>query len=61
MTNHRITTNAKEVVKNKIERMRATFHYTPKESFWEYRGNKLTQRQFDLTLPIAPKAWKTAI
>ncbi len=54
MNQYRISTNAKQIVKNKIERCKAIFVFTGQENYYLYRGNKLSEFHFNMVLPIEP-------
>lgn len=55
MNKARITTNILQVIKNKQERNKAVFVYSPLESYYLYKGDKISQFHLDLILPITPQ------
>lgn len=61
MNKHRLTTNIRNVIKNKQERDKATFVITPTNSFVYYKGDRITESHFNLMLPIEVKQFKTCI
>ncbi len=50
-----IKTNIKQVVKNKIERMKATWVVNGNGSYWLYGNDRIKEEHFDLILPIEVK------
>ncbi len=55
MNKARITTNILQVIKNKAERNKATYIENSKESYYLYKGDKLSEFHLNLILPIQPQ------
>lgn len=54
MTKQRQTSNIAQVIKNKIERMKATFVFNSNGSYYLYRGDKIKPEHFVMMFPIEP-------
>jgi hypothetical protein len=51
----RLTTNVKQVIKNKLERAKSTFRIEGDKSLVIYKGERLKPEQFERMFPIEPK------
>ena len=57
MKDTRITTNILQVIKNKAERAKATYIQEADKGYWLYNGCKITDKHFDLMLPVTPVSY----